>query len=347
MRPLTLTLPKPLVPFANKPMIMHQIESLARVGVKEIVLAVNYRPEIMKSAMKEFEEILGISITFSVESEPLGTAGPLALAKEILSKDSEPFFVLNSDVICDFPFEQMIEFHKKHGSQGTILVTKVQDPSKYGVVVCAPGTTTIERFVEKPIQFVSDRINAGIYIFNPSILDRIQPVPTSIEKEVFPAMAMDGELHSIDLEGFWMDVGQPNDYLTGLGLYLGSLNSKNDPSLSKGDNIKGNVLIHESAKIGRNCLIGPNVTIGADVIVEDGSRISKAAILDGAKIKSNAFVSDAIIGWRATVGQWSRVEGGAVLGDDVTVSNELYVNGAIVLPNKTISTNIADPQIIM
>lgn len=148
-------------------MILHQIENLARVGVKEIVLAVNYRPEIMKSAMKEYEELLGISITFSIESEPLGTAGPLALARDILSKDSEPFFVLNSDVICDFPFDQMISFHKKHGGEGTILVTKVSDPSKYGVVVCLPGTSTIEKFVEKPVHFVSDRINAGIYVFNP------------------------------------------------------------------------------------------------------------------------------------------------------------------------------------
>lgn len=122
LRPLTLTLPKPLVPFANKPMIMHQIENLAKAGVKDVVLAVNYRPEIMQATMKEYEEKLGVRITFSVENEPLGTAGPLALAKSILGKDSEPFFVLNSDIICDFPFEEMIAFHKKHGAEGTILV---------------------------------------------------------------------------------------------------------------------------------------------------------------------------------------------------------------------------------
>lgn len=122
LRPLTLTLPKPLVPFANKPMIMHQIESLALAGVQDIVLAVNYRPEIMQSTMKEYEEKLGVRITFSVESEPLGTAGPLALAKAILGKDDEPFFVLNSDVICDFPFAEMIAAHRKSGGEGTILV---------------------------------------------------------------------------------------------------------------------------------------------------------------------------------------------------------------------------------
>jgi mannose-1-phosphate guanylyltransferase len=104
-------------------MILHQIESLAKAGVTDVVLAVNYRPEIMQATMKEYEEELGIKITFSVESEPLGTAGPLALAREILLKDDEPFFVLNSDVICDFPFEELAAFHKNHGAEGTILVS--------------------------------------------------------------------------------------------------------------------------------------------------------------------------------------------------------------------------------
>jgi len=347
LRPLTLTLPKPLVPFANKPMIMHQIENLAKAGVTDVVLAVNYRPEIMQATMKEFEEKLGVRITFSQESEPLGTAGPLALARNILAKDNEPFFVLNSDIICDFPFTEMAAFHKKHGGEGTILVTKVEDPTKYGVIVCKPGASQIERFVEKPTEFVSDRINAGIYMFNPKILDRIEPKPTSIEKEVFPFMAKDGELHAIDLKGYWMDVGQPKDYLIGLGLYLNSLSQKEPKTLASSEAIKGNVLIDPTAKIGKNCLIGPDVTIGAGVVVEDGVRISKAAILENAHIKSHAFLSNTIIGWRATVGNWTRVEGGSVLGDDVAVADELYVNGAIVLPNKSLSSNIANPQIIM
>ena len=107
--------------------------------MRDIVLAVNYRPEMMVSAMKEYEEKLGITVTFSVESEPLGTAGPLALARDILAKDNDPFFVLNSDIVCEFPFKDMLAFHKKHGKEGTILVTKVDEPSKYGVMVCKAG----------------------------------------------------------------------------------------------------------------------------------------------------------------------------------------------------------------
>ncbi|KAJ3061574.1 mannose-1-phosphate guanyltransferase, partial [Quaeritorhiza haematococci] len=102
------------------------------------------------------------------------TAGPLALAKHVLAKDETPFFVLNSDVICEFPFAKLLEFHKSHGCEGTIMVTRVEDPSKYGVVVCKDNSSQIQRFVEKPKEWVGDRINAGIYIFNPVMIERIE-----------------------------------------------------------------------------------------------------------------------------------------------------------------------------
>lgn len=116
---------------------------------------------------------LGTTITFSHEIEPLGTAGPLALVAPQLRADTEPFFVLNSDVICEFPFQEMVKFHKAHGAEGTVIVTKVDEPSKYGVVVY-DDNGCIQQFVEKPPEFVSNKINAGLYMFSPKILDRIQ-----------------------------------------------------------------------------------------------------------------------------------------------------------------------------
>lgn len=264
-----------------------------------------------------------------------------------MGKDSDPFFVLNSDIICEFPFQEAIAVHRKHGAEGTILVTKVDDPSKYGVVVTVPNSTQIERFVEKPVDYVGNRINAGIYMFNPTILNRIKPVPTSIERDIFPMMAADGALHAMDLEGFWMDVGQPKDYLTGIGLYLKSLETKSPDSIPRGEHFMGNNLIDPSAKIGKNCIIGPNVTIGANVVVEDGVRISRSAVFEGAHIGAHSWISSSIVGWRANVGKWVRMEGGSILGDDVTVKDELYVNGATVLPNKGLSSSIPTPQIIM
>jgi mannose-1-phosphate guanylyltransferase len=135
LRPLTLSVPKPLVDFGNKPMILHQIEALKEVGVTEVVLAINYQPEVMLNFLKDFESKLGIKITCSQETEPLGTAGPLALARDKLADGSgDPFFVLNSDVISEYPFAELIQFHKSHGGEATIMVTKVsRDTEESGI----------------------------------------------------------------------------------------------------------------------------------------------------------------------------------------------------------------------
>ncbi|KAF3040019.1 mannose-1-phosphate guanyltransferase [Didymella keratinophila] len=351
LRPLTLTLPKPLVEFANKPMIQHQIEALAAAGVTDVVLAVNYRPEIMAEALKEYEKLYNVKVTFSVETEPLGTAGPLKLAEAILGKDDSPFFVLNADVTCEYPFAQLAQFHKQHGDEGTIVVTKVEEPSKYGVVVHKPShPSRIDRFVEKPVEFVGNRINAGIYILNPSVLQRIELRPTSIEQETFPAICKDGGLHSFDLEGFWMDVGQPKDFLSGTCLYLSMLQRKN-PKLLVSPNepyvYGGNVMIDETAKIGKNCRIGPNVTIGPNVVIGDGVRLQRCVLLKNSRVKDHAWVKSTIVGWNSSVGKWARLENVTVLGDDVSIGDEVYVNGGSVLPHKSIKQNVDTPSIII
>jgi len=268
----------------------------------------------------------------------------LKLAEKILGKDDTPFFVLNSDVICDFPFQHLTDFHKAHGEEGTIMVTKVEEPSKYGVVVHKPNhESRIDRFVEKPVEFVGNRINAGIYIFNPSMLRRIDLRPTSIEQETFPAMCKDGQLHSMDLEGFWMDVGQPKDFLSGTCLYLSSLTKKRSEKLTPSSEkyvYGGNVLVDPSAKIGRNCRIGPNVTIGPNVVIGDGVRLQRSVLLSGCKVKDHAWVKSTIVGWNCSIGKWARLENVTVLGDDVTIGDEIYVNGGSVLPHKSIKQNV-------
>lgn len=325
-------------------MILHQIEALANAGVKDIVLAVNYRPEMMTAALKKYEQEYGVRIEYSVETEPLGTAGPLKLAERILGKDDSPLFVLNSDVICDYPFKELAEFHKAHGNEGTIVVTKVEEPSKYGVVVHKPDhPSRIDRFVEKPVEFVGNRINAGLYILNPSILKRIELRPTSIEQETFPEMVRDGQLHSFDLEGYWMDVGQPKDFLSGTCLYLSSLTKKGSKLLTPASEPfvnGGNVMIDPSAKIGQNCKIGPNVTIGPNVVIGDGVRLQRCVLLAGSKVKEHAWIKSTIVGWNSTVGRWARLENVSVLGDDVTIGDEIYCNGASVLPHKSIKANV-------
>jgi mannose-1-phosphate guanylyltransferase len=301
----------------------------------------------MEAELTEKVAKLGVELIFSHENEPLGTAGPLALAKDILCASDEPFFVLNSDVICEFPFKELEHFHKSHGKEGTIVVTKVEEPSKYGVVLYdADGC--IQNFIEKPQEFVSNKINAGMYILNPSVLSRIPLKPTSIEKEVFPVMCQEKELYAMDLQGFWMDIGQPKDFLTGMCLYLTALRQTRPELLYEGPaGHVGNVLVDPSAKIGAGCRIGPNVTIGPDVVIEDGVCLKRCTILKGAIIRSHSWLDSCVIGWRCVVGRWVRLEGTTVLGEDVIIKDEIYINGGQVLPHKSIAASVPEPQIIM
>jgi mannose-1-phosphate guanylyltransferase len=295
-----------------------------------------------------------VKIEYSQETEPMGTAGPLALARDLLLKDSEPdqpFFVLNSDVTSEFPFNDLLEFHKAHKKEGTIMVTTVAEPSKYGVVVYDHDSGRIDRFVEKPQVYVGNKINAGMYIFSASMLNRIELRPTSIEKEIFPAMAEDGQLYAMELKGFWMDVGQPKDFLSGTAKYLGALENREDCEdkkfLATGPSFIGPVMVDPTAKIGENCLIGPFVSIGPGCIVEDGVRISRSAIMGGAHIKAHTWIDSTIVGWQCTVGRWARLEKVTVLGMDVNVADEVYINGAKVLPHKSISESVTDPNAVI
>jgi mannose-1-phosphate guanylyltransferase len=164
---------------------------------------------------------------------------------------------------------------------------------------------------------------------------------------VFPSMASDHNLYAFELKGFWMDVGQPKDFLTGMALYLNSLKVSKPQQLYQGKGVVGNVLVDPTAKIGKHCRIGPNVTIGPNVVIEDGVCIKKCTILADAIVKSHSWLESCIIGWKCVVGQWVRMENVTVLGEDVSVKDELYLNGAKVLPHKVISQSVAEPHVIM
>jgi len=166
----------------------------------------------------------------------------------------------------------MVAFHKAHGKEGTIMVTQVEDPSKYGVVV-ADENNKIERFVEKPKEYISNKINAGLYLFNTTMIDRIEAKPTSIERIIFPQMAAENQIYQMVLPGYWMDIGQPHDYLTGQTLHLSQLRKDAPADLASGDHIKGNVMVAASATIDPTAVVGPNVVVGENCSIGPGVKI--------------------------------------------------------------------------
>lgn len=232
LRPLTITVPKSVIDFCDKPIMVHQIAALAAAGVKEVILAINYQREKIEKELEEIEKEYNIKIVTSTEDVPMGTGGPIRLAKDKILENNEDgmFFCFNSDIICDFPLKEMIEFHKSHGNEGTLVTTKVEDPSRFGVIISDEDGMVTE-FVEKPPKFVGNDINAGLYLFNTSIIDRIEDRPTSIEREIFPIMAHEKTLYTIRLKGFWNDIGKPYDFLNATHNYLEHLNNKQDDRL--------------------------------------------------------------------------------------------------------------------
>lgn len=340
LRPLTFSKSKPLVEFMNKPIIIHQIEALKAVGVSEIVLAINYQPENMYDFIKDIEAKYSVKVTCSKEEEPLGTGGPIGLAKKILlEENTEEIFVFNSDVTCRFPLKDMLDFHRKHGKEGTIAITKVKDPSKFGVILYDKDQKILD-FVEKPQNFVGDEINAGLYIFTKKFLDRVNPVPTSIERDIFPQMAKEGELYAFKLEGFWADIGQPRDYLAGTNLYLNDLSQTNKDHLVQGaKNVVGNVVIDPTAKVSDTAKIGPNVVIGPGAVIESGARVKNSVVLGNTQVSCYSYVDGSILGWKSKVGKWTRIENMTILGEEVTVADEIQLNGITVLPNVSVKTS--------
>jgi mannose-1-phosphate guanylyltransferase len=319
LRPLTYTVPKPLVPFANKPILKHQIEALVKTGVKEIILALNYYSELITKEVRRYSDEFSINIVYSKEQEPLGTAGPLALARKHL--EGHTFFVLNSDITCEFPLAEMMEFHLRHGREGTILSTQVEDPSRYGLISLERGKTLVRSFVEKPERITTDRINAGIYIFSSTILDRIELRFCSIEREIFPAMAEEKQLHVFDLRGFWMDIGRPQDYLRGQRLYLAHYQRRPHPELGLGSG---------TLDAERNVVIGKNVRIGKNV------QIVNSAVFDGSVIGDNVVIKDSIIGWNVRIEDGVNIDNCSVLGCAVIVESHAILNAVKAQPNKSI-----------
>ena len=345
LRPLTFSVPKPLVPFANLPISLHQIQALIRVGVKKIILAVNVQPQALLDFCQRTAAEYGVSIVCSQEDVPMGTAGPIYLARQHLLDDDEPFFMFNSDVICDFPLQAMLDFHRGHGGEGTIMVTQVKDPSKYGVVV-ADDKGQIQRFVEKPQDWVGDKINAGIYLFNTAVVKRVDNKPTSIEREIFPRIADEHKLYSMVLQGYWMDIGQPKDFLAGQVLHLAYTQKHAPATLASGPHILGNVIIHPTATIGNGALIGPDVVIGPAVHIGEGARIKRTCLLEGAKVGPSAYINGSIIGWQSTIGSHAHVNS-VVLGEDVQIANEISVNEIVVCPHKGVGSSEYTGKIIM
>ena len=306
LRPLTLHTPKQMLPVVNRPMIERVVAHLALHGVEQAVLAMGYRPDVFQAAYPD-GRCAGVELHYAIEPEPRDTAGAIRFAA-LDAGIAERFLVLNGDVLTDLDLGELIATHEGSGAEGTISLHRVDDPSAFGVVP-TDESGRVTAFIEKPPpgEAPTDLINAGTYVLEPSVLDRIAPdVPVNVERVTFPAMVEDGSLYAVDGETYWIDAGTPSTYLAAnLDLIAGR----------RGPAEAG---VHPDAEVDgavAAAVIGPGAHVG------DGAIVSGSVVLEGAVIGAGALVQDAIIGSRAQVGAQAVVDAGAVLGDDVVVSD--------------------------
>jgi mannose-1-phosphate guanylyltransferase len=317
LRPLTLTSPKQMLPVAGRPMIEDVLAHLRHHGVDEVVLSLGYKPDAFLEAYPD-ATCAGVRLVYVVEPEPLDTAGAIAFAAREAGID-ERFLVVNGDVLTDLDVSALVAFHEAAGAEGTIALTKVEDPSQFGVVPTEADGRVIA-FVEKPPrdEAPTDLINAGYYVLEPSVLDRIEPGrKVNIERETFPAMVADGRLFAVADPAYWLDVGTPERLLqASLDLLTGE----------RAGGPGGDVLLVGSASVEDGAQVARAV-LGDGCRVEAGAVVEDAVLLPGVVVEAGAVVRRSVVGAGAVVSAGSTVTDLSVLGDCVRTEPGATLSG--------------------
>nr|CAD1837882.1 unnamed protein product [Ananas comosus var. bracteatus] len=392
-RPLSLNVPKPLFPLAGQPMVHHPISACRRIpNLAQIYLIGFYEEREFALYVSALSNELRVPVRYLREDKPHGSAGGLYSFRDYIMEDNPSHIVLlNCDVCCSFPLPEMLDAHKRYGGMGTVLVIKVsaESASQFGELVADPVTNELLHYTEKPETFVSDLINCGVYIFTPDIFNAIEDVFTErkdranirrvtsfealqsatkalpadyvrLDQDILSPLAGKKVLYTYETLDFWEQIKTPGMSLKCSALYLSQFRLTSPQLLAAGDGarratITGDVYIHPSAKVHPSAKIGPNVSISANARIGAGVRLISCIILDDVEIKENAVVIHSIVGWKSSIGKWSRVQGEGdynaklgitILGEAVTVEDEVVVINSIVLPNKTLNVSVQEEIIL-
>ncbi len=329
LRPLTLTVPKPVMPLAGRPFLTFMLDWLGRHGVDDVILSCGFLADGV-------ERVLGdhygsMRLRYVNEEEPLGTAGPLRLAADegVLQ---DRLFVLNGDVLTDMDLTAQLNLHGDRDALATLALISVEDTSSYGVVPTA-ADGSVKAFLEKsPGPAPTNRINAGAYVIEPELVDRIPAGrAVSFEREVFPGLIAEPgstRMFGYPAEGYWIDIGTPERYLEGTyDLLSGRVESDlpaRDPSES---------LVGEGSQVA-GAKIGPLTVVGRDCTAREGARVERSAVHDRVTVGAGVSIERAILAEEAIVEEGASVAAGAVVGARATVARGARVEpGARVPPD--------------
>jgi NDP-sugar pyrophosphorylase family protein len=328
LRPLTCSTPKPLLPIANKPFLEYQLELLKKHGIYDVVLCVAYLSH-------EFENYFGtgkkwgMKIQYVHEKEPLGTGGAIRNAAHLLR---EPAFIFNGDILTDMDLTAQLKYHRKNKALITIGLSRVKDPTIYGLIETAKGGR-IQRFIEKPSwdEVTCNTINAGMYIFEPEVLDFIpEGINFSVERGLFPSLLAKGyALYGFDSNAYWLDIGTVEKYLQAHGDLLegriklplpgtkkrAQVHAGKHFSCGESCDVSGTVVCGNNVTIGPFCQMHGAVCIGNNVTIGKGSYIADTVILDDTTIGEGTRIEKSVVGRQCTLEANVSLSAGSALGN--------------------------------
>lgn len=354
LRPLTCGRPKPLVPVANRPVMEYALELLKKCGIREIGVTLQYMPEAIQDWFGDGSDF-EVQLHYFIEEEPLGTAGSVKNAQGFLD---ETFVVVSGDALTDLNLLEAVKFHQDHRSLATLVLTTVDNPLEYGVVLTYPDGR-IEKFLEKPGwgEVFSDQVNTGIYVLEPAVLNYIPAGKMyDFSKDLFPRLLKERQpLYGTVLKGYWCDIGNIQQYQQahvdvlagkvavdlkanyhGDGIWLGR-----GVELSPGVRLRGPVLIGDEARIGAGVSIDAYSVLGNNCIVDAGTSIKKAVIWDNAFLGRRVEVRGAVLCNRVDIRQQAQIFEGAVIGDDTVVARYSIIKPDVkIWPHKHIDQGV-------
>jgi mannose-1-phosphate guanylyltransferase len=342
LRPLTTTVPKPVVPLVDRPFIAFMLDWLRSHGVDDIVMSCGHLASGVRNVLGD-GSAFGMRLRYVEEPRPLGTGGAVKFAEELLD---ERFLMLNGDVLTDFDLTGQLDQHERSGAIATIALTPVDDPTNYGLVRMNEDGEVTE-FVEKPApdQIDTRNISAGVYVLERGVLGLLEPdQPASIERDVFPQLVGDG-LHGYVADGYWLDIGTPRRYLEGtfdilegtVGTAVGERMGTSYVCVEHGVENAGRII--PSALVESGCRIGDGARIGGRAVLEHGvtvgpnTTVEGAVVMRGTEIGSNCTLRGCIVAGGVRIGDNTHIDGLAVLGEGVTVgADNRIANGMRVFP---------------
>jgi mannose-1-phosphate guanylyltransferase len=342
LRPLTSTVPKPVVPLVDRPFITFMIDWLRGHGVDDVVMSCGHLADGVRSVLGDGESV-GVRLRYMEEPRPLGTGGALKYAEDLLD---DRFLMLNGDVLTDIDVTAQLAAHDRTGARATLALYPVEDPSAYGLVRLAADDAVTE-FVEKPApdQIDTNNISAGVYVLERSVLELLKPgAPASIERDVFPRLVGNG-LYGHVSEGYWKDIGTPERYLEAtFDILEGSVATEVVARMGKNyicveDGVTSDGRIVPAALVESDCRIAPGARIGGRAVLEHGvtvgggTTIESAVVMRGAVIGENCTLRSCIVAARARIGDHCVIDGNSVIGEGVSLgAGNTVSNGARLFP---------------